>query len=50
MIRVVVGGDVCPMGKIQNAFVEGNAGEIFHDLLEDIVGADLSISDAGGID
>jgi len=43
MIRIVIGGDVCPMGKIQNAFIEGNAGEIFHDLLEEIVGSDLSV-------
>ena len=43
MIRIVIGGDICPMGKIQNAFIEGNANEIFHDLIEEIVGADLSV-------
>ena len=43
MIRIVIGGDVCPMGRIQNAFIEGNADGIFHDLLEEIVGADLSV-------
>jgi len=31
------------MGRIQNAFVEGNADAIFHDLLEEISGADLSV-------
>jgi hypothetical protein len=43
MIRIVVGGDVCPMGKVQNAFIDGNAHEIFNDLLEDITSADLSV-------
>ena len=43
MIRIVFGGDICPTGRIQNAFVEGNADEIFHDLLEDITNADLSV-------
>jgi len=43
MIRIVIGGDVCPMGKIQNAFSEGTAHEIFHDLLHEIAIADLSI-------
>lgn len=43
MIRILVGGDICPMGRIKNAFIEGNANEIFNDLLEEIVSADLSI-------
>ena len=43
MIRILIGGDVCPMGKIENAFEDGNANEIFHDLLEDIGSVDLSI-------
>lgn len=43
MIRIVFGGDICPRGRIQNAFEEGTADEIFHDLLEDIIGSDLSV-------
>jgi len=43
MVRIVFGGDVCPMGKIKNAFVDGNAHEIFHDLLEEIASADFSV-------
>ena len=43
MVSILIGGDICPMGRIQNAFIEGNADEIFHDLLEEIVGADLSV-------
>lgn len=43
MIRIVFGGDICPTGRIQNAFEDGNADEIFHDLLEDITYADLSV-------
>ncbi|MDD5173237.1 MAG: CapA family protein, partial [Candidatus Omnitrophica bacterium] len=43
MIRILIGGDVCPMGRVQNAFIKGDADEIFHDLLEEITDADLSI-------
>jgi len=44
MIRILVGGDICPMGKIQQSFIDGNANEIFHDLLEEISDADLAIA------
>jgi poly-gamma-glutamate synthesis protein (capsule biosynthesis protein) len=43
MFSIVIGGDICPMGGIQNAFIEGNADEIFQDLLKEIVSADLSV-------
>lgn len=43
MIKILVGGDVCPVGDVQEAFVEGNTEEIFHDLLEIIRVADLSV-------
>lgn len=44
MVSILVGGDICPMGKIQNAFIEGKTDEIFHDLLEEISNADLSVA------
>lgn len=43
MTTIIIGGDVYPVGSIQKAFVEGNADMIFHDLLEEIAKADLSI-------
>lgn len=43
MIRIVIGGDVCPMGRAEKAFIEGNPNDIFGDLISEIVGADLSI-------
>lgn len=43
MIRILIGGDVCPMGRIQSAFTKGNAREIFSDMLEEIESADLSV-------
>jgi hypothetical protein len=43
MTTIVIGGDICPIGRIKNAFIEGNADEIFHDLSDEIVSADLSI-------
>ncbi len=44
MIQIVIGGDICPMGRIQKAFIDGNAEEIFHDLLAEIASADLSVA------
>ena len=43
MTTIVVGGDIYPSGNMQKAFIEGNSDEIFHDLLEEITRADLSI-------
>jgi len=43
MPTIIIGGDIYPVGDIQNAFIAGKAAEIFHDLLEDITDADLSI-------
>lgn len=43
MTTILIGGDIFPGGNIQNAFISGNAQEIFHDLLDDILQADLSI-------
>jgi poly-gamma-glutamate capsule biosynthesis protein CapA/YwtB (metallophosphatase superfamily) len=43
MIRIIVGGDICPAGAIQDAFIKGNAEAIFHDISEEISVADLSV-------
>jgi poly-gamma-glutamate capsule biosynthesis protein CapA/YwtB (metallophosphatase superfamily) len=43
MIRICIGGDICPRGKIQEAFIDKNATAIFNDLFSDIAEADLSI-------
>ena len=43
MTTIIVGGDIYPAGNIQEDFIEGNADGIFHDLLDDITNADLSI-------
>jgi poly-gamma-glutamate synthesis protein (capsule biosynthesis protein) len=44
MIKIVIGGDICPIGNVAKAFANGNAQEIFHDLLEVIQSSDLSIT------
>jgi poly-gamma-glutamate capsule biosynthesis protein CapA/YwtB (metallophosphatase superfamily) len=44
MISIVIGGDICPMGRVEYAFVPGVVSEIFHDLLEEIGNADLSVA------
>lgn len=44
MIRILIGGDICPMGRIENAFIEGKADEIFNDLMEEIINADLAVA------
>lgn len=43
MITIIIGGDVCPRGEIQNAFVNGNASQIFNDLLVEIIDANFSV-------
>jgi len=43
MSTIIIGGDVYPSGNIKKSFIEGKANDIFNDLLEDIVNADLSI-------
>lgn len=43
MIRILIGGDVCPMGRVQAAFAAGRASDIFHDLLPEIQSADLAV-------
>jgi len=43
MIQIVVGGDVCPSNSDASSFIGGDASAIFHDLLDDIRSADLSI-------
>ncbi|MBE3142810.1 MAG: CapA family protein [Planctomycetes bacterium] len=44
MIRILLGGDIYPAGRIFNAFVNGSAPEIFNNLLEELSTADLSIA------
>ena len=44
MTRIIIGGDVCPTGRIESKFVKGDIGAIFHDLSEEIAAADLSIA------
>ena len=43
MIRIIIGGDIYPAGTIQDAFIKGNADEIFHDMLREVSLADLSV-------
>ncbi len=43
MIHILIGGDIYPTGRIQKSFIEGDAKAIFHDLLEEIASADLSV-------
>src|SRR4051812_1679375 len=43
MIRILIGGDVCPTGRVQAAFAAGRANDIFHDLLPEIQSADLAV-------
>lgn len=43
MISVIIGGDVCPLGRNLPYFKQGNAKSIFNDLLEEFENADLSI-------
>ncbi len=44
MTRILIGGDICPMGKMQAAFAAGQAEAIYHDLLPEIRAADLAVA------
>jgi hypothetical protein len=43
MIKILIGGDLCPRGEVLPCFERGDAAGIFHDLLDDFQTADLSI-------
>ena len=43
MTEILIGGDVCPMGKITQHFSQGDSDGIFHDLLAEFQNASLSI-------
>lgn len=43
MVSIIFGGDICPMGRIQSSFSDGDASAIFHGLLDYVRNADLSV-------
>lgn len=43
MVRVLVGSDVCPIGRNEQLFAEGDAASVFNDILAEFQQADLSI-------
>jgi hypothetical protein len=43
MANLVIGGDLCPVGKNQQHFIDGDAAAIFNDLLDRFKDADMSI-------
>lgn len=44
MIKIIIGGDVCPMGELQDAFIAGDVHSLYDDLLEPIKAADLAVA------
>ena len=43
MTRIIIGGDICPVGAIEEAFKKGSSELIFNDLLPLIKSADFSL-------
>jgi len=43
MIKIIIGGDVCPINRNESYFKKGDAKSIFNDLLTGLKSADLSI-------
>jgi len=43
MIKISIGGDVCPMGQCEKYFIKGDSFRLFNDLLDPIKEADISI-------
>ena len=44
MIHVVIGRDICPVGRSTPYFIDGDAPRLFNDLLNEFEKADLTIS------
>jgi len=42
-VSIIVGGDICPIGRNEKLFEAGDAGHIFNDLLIDFERADFSV-------
>lgn len=43
MIKVAIGGDICPTRANMSCFIAGDANAVFHDLMDDFLEADLSV-------
>lgn len=43
MVEIVIGGDVCPIGRNRPYFARGDAETVFGDLLDDLATADLTV-------
>ena len=43
MIKIIIGGDVCPINRNESYFKKGDAKSIFNDLLPELKSADFSI-------
>lgn len=41
--RIVLAGDVCPIGRVEALLVSGNAGSVFGDTMPLLAGADLAV-------
>ena len=44
MVKIIIGGDICPTKRDENVFFDGDKSKIFGDLVPDIQSADLSIA------
>jgi Bacterial capsule synthesis protein PGA_cap len=44
MVKLIIGGDICATKRDENAFLEGDAQQLFNDLLPEIKAADFSIA------
>ena len=44
MVKLLIGGDICASKRDENAFLKGDASQLFSDVLPDIQSADLSIA------
>ena len=44
MVKLIIGGDICATKRDENAFLEGDASQLFSDVLPEIQSADLAIA------
>ena len=44
MVKIIIGGDICPTKRDEDTFLDGDASQLFSDILPNIQSADLAIA------
>ena len=44
MVKIIIGGDICPTKRDEKSFIVGNSRQLFSDLLNEIQSSELAIA------